>query len=131
MPKQGYKKAEKQVLSTAQPSPLKTRSGLVRNVNWSPQVDLQNAIKTANENLKRMSDEANPSLACTTPGSKVTPQRDNQEIPLNASGINLGASGDTTPRTLYGSILRRKLSLSGNNEDTVGATAKSPLDEEI
>ena len=73
MPKQGYKKAEQQVLSTAQPSPLKTRSGLVRNVNCSPQVDLQNAIKTANENLKRMSDEANPSLASTTPGSKVTP----------------------------------------------------------
>ena len=94
---------------------------------------MQNAIKTADENLRRMAEEANPSLASTTPSSKVTPQRDNQEIPLNASGINLGASGDTTPRTLYGSMQRRKLSHtpSGNNEDTVGATAKSPLDEEI
>ena len=85
MPKKGYKKAEQQVLST--PSPFKTRSGLVRNVNWSPQVDLQNAIKTANETLKRMSDEANPSLARTTPGSKVTPERDNQETPLNVLAL--------------------------------------------
>ena len=80
-----------------------------------------------------MAEEANPSLASTTPSSKVPPQQDNQEIPLNASGINLGASGDITPRTLYGSILRRKLSLtpSGNNEDIVGDTAKSPLDEKL
>ena len=73
MPKQGYKKAEKQVLSTTQLSPLTTRSGLQRNVNWSPQVDLQIAIKTADENLRRMAEEANPSLASTTPSSKITP----------------------------------------------------------
>ena len=79
-----------------------------------------------------MSDEANPSLASTTPSSKVTPQRDNQETPLNASSTNIGAGSDTTPRSLYdsiGAVTRRKLSLtpSGNNEDIVGATAESPL----
>ena len=84
-----------------------------------------------------MSDESNPFIARTkcdrTPVSKVPPQQDNQETPLNASSTNIGAGSDTTPRSLYdsiGAVTRRRLSLtpSGNNEDIVGATAKSPLD---
>ena len=134
MPKQGYKKAEKQVLSKTQLSPLTTRSGLQRNVIWSPQVDLQDAIKMADENLRRMAEEANPSIPSTTPNSRVTPHRNTQETPRNAiQRLNSGASGNTTPRSFFDSMRRRKLSLSSsvNNENTVEATAKSPLDEEI
>ena len=69
MPKRGYKKAEKQVLSTTQLSPLTTRSGLQRNIIWSPQVDLQDAIREADENLRRMAREANSSIPSTTPNS--------------------------------------------------------------
>ena len=53
MPKKGYKKPKQIVLSSL--SPLKNRSGFVRKaVRWSPQVELQDAINTANVNLDRM-----------------------------------------------------------------------------
>ena len=53
MPKKGYKKPEQTVLLS--PSPPKNRSSFVRKtVRWSPQVELQDAINTANVNLDRM-----------------------------------------------------------------------------
>ena len=137
MPKRGYKKAEKQVLSTSQLSPLTTRSGLQRNVIWAPQVDLQDAIREADENLRRMAEEANSSIPSTSPNSRATSHQDTQRTPhsalqrlqeLQASR----ASGRTTPRSVFDTMRRRRLSLSpsGNTDDTGGATARSPLDEE-
>ena len=135
MPKRGYSKADKQVLSTAPLSPFTTRSGLQRNVVWSPQADLQDAINEADRNLRRMAEEANSSIPNTTPNSSVTPHQDTQRTPCNAlQRLNSAASGrgNTTPRSFFDSMRRRKLSLSpsGNTEDTGGATARSPLDEE-
>ena len=80
-----------------------------------------------------MAEEANPSFTSTTPNSRVTPHRNTQETPRNAiQRLNSGASGNTTPRSFFDSMRRRKHSLSpsGNTEDTGGATAKSPRDKE-
>ena len=137
MPKQGYKKAEKQVLSTTHLSPLITRSGLQRNVIWSPQVDLQDSIREADKKLRRMAEEANSSIPSMTPNSRATPHQDTQRTPrvalqrlqeLQASR----ASGRTTPHSVFDTMRRRRLSLSssGNTDDAGGATARSPLDEE-
>ena len=52
MPKKGYKKP-KQIV-TNPPSPFKTRSGVIRRVSFSPQVDLQNGINSASINLNKM-----------------------------------------------------------------------------
>ena len=72
-------KTEQQVLSS--PSQFKNQSGFVRKVSWSPQVELQDAINTANVNLDRMPADLNPFSArkqCErTPVSKVIPQQDN------------------------------------------------------
>ena len=133
MPKRGYKKAEKQVLSTTQLSPLTTRSGLQRNIIWSPQVDLQDAIREADENLRRMAEEANSSIPSMTPNSRATPHQDTQRTPCSAlQRLNSRASGSTTPHSVFDTMRRRKLSLSpsGNTDDTGGATARSPLDKE-
>ena len=77
MPKKGYKNHKQIDLSF--PSPLKNRSSFVRKaVRWSPQVELQDAINTANINLDRMSDDPYPFISRTkcdrTPVSKVPPQ---------------------------------------------------------
>ena len=98
-----------------------------------PQVDLQDAIREADENLRRMAEEANSFIPSTTPNSRVTPHQDTQRTPCNAlQRLHSGASGNTTPRSFFESMRRRKQSLSpsGNTEDTGGATARSPLDEE-
>ena len=65
MPKKGYKKPKQIVLLS--PSPPKHRSGFVRKtISWSPQIELQDAINTANVNLDRMPDRIK-----RTPVSKV------------------------------------------------------------
>ena len=55
MPKKGWKKPKQ--IFTSPPSPLKTRSGLIRRVSFSPLVDLQNVINTASVNLDKMPDK--------------------------------------------------------------------------
>ena len=52
MPPKGWKKP-KPVITTP-PSPYKTRSGVIRQVKFSPQVDLQNDINSASVNLNKM-----------------------------------------------------------------------------
>ena len=77
MTKKGYKKPIQIV--PLSPSPLKNVSSFVRKtVRWSPQVELQNAINTANVNLDRMPVKR-------TPIPKAIPQQDNHEIPRNTS----------------------------------------------
>ena len=55
MPKKDWKKP-KQIVTTP-PSRFKTRSGVIRRVSFSPQVDLQNDIHTASVNLDKMPDK--------------------------------------------------------------------------
>ena len=55
MPKKDWRKP-KQIVTTP-PSPFKTRSGAVRRVSFSPQVDLQNDINSASINLNKMPDK--------------------------------------------------------------------------
>ena len=62
MHKRGLSKADKQVISTELVSPFATRSGLQRNVVWSPTADLQDAINEADRNLTRIEEEANASI---------------------------------------------------------------------
>ena len=52
MPLRGRKKVKP--VNTAPPSPYKTRSGVVRQVKFSPQVDLQKNINSANVPLNTM-----------------------------------------------------------------------------
>ena len=123
MPKKGYEKPEQTVLLS--PSPPKNLSGFVRKtVRWSPQVELQDAINTANVNLDRMPVQR-------TPVSKVIPQQDNHETQRNTSNPNIGSDGDTIPRSLYGSLLKKRLSLTPTvniqHKDVVGDKVKSPL----
>ena len=125
MPKRGYSKADKQVLSTAPLSPFTTRSGLQRNVVRSPQADLQDAINEADRNLTRMAEEANSSIQNTTPNPSVTPHKDTLRTPVNTS-VN------TTPSTLSSIRVKRKQSPSHtvNIGNTGGATTRSSRDEE-
>ena len=55
MPKKGLKKPKQ--IFTSPPSPLKTRSGLIRRVSFLPLVDLQDVIHTVNVNLDKMPDK--------------------------------------------------------------------------
>ena len=125
MPTRGYHKADKQVLSTEPVSPFTTRSGLQRNVVWSPKADLQDAINEADRNLRRMAEEANSSIQNTTPNPSVTPHKDTPKTPVHTS-VN------TTPSTLSSIRVKRKQSPSPtvNIENTGEATARSSRDEE-
>ena len=74
MPRKGWKKPKQ--LVTTPPSPLKTRSGLVRRVSFSPLVDLQNVIQKASVNLDKM-----PDLLPRTPPGQISHPLINIETP--------------------------------------------------
>ena len=87
MPLRGRRKVK--AVNTAPVSPFKTRSGAVRQVKFSPQVDLQENITNANVTLSNM-----PNLK-RTPVDKVVPPLVNTETPQNPSASGTG-SGEKT-----------------------------------
>ena len=64
MPRKDWKKPKQ--IFTSPPSPLKTRSGFIRRVSFSPLVDLQDVIHTASVNLDKM-----PDLLPRTPPGQI------------------------------------------------------------
>ena len=123
MPFRGRRKAKP--ASTVPVSPFKTRSGAVRQVKWSPQVDLQENITNANVTLSNM-----PNLK-HTPVKKVVPPLVNTETPQNQIASGNG-SGEKTKRT---DLLKKKLSYTpriegegqGQNDEEVEGVAVVPV----
>ena len=89
MPPRGWRKPKPVV--TAPPSPYKTRSGVIRQVKFSPQVDLQNDISSASVNLNKM-----PNIQRTPVGKSDHPLV-NTETPRSTSASSVN-SGDRTTR---------------------------------
>ena len=89
MPPKGWRKPKPVV--TAPPSPYKTRSGVIRQVKFSPQVDLQNDINSASVNLNKM-----PNIQRTPVGKSDHPLV-NTETPRSTSASSVN-SGDRTTR---------------------------------
>ena len=121
MPKKGYKKPKPIVTST--PSPFRNRSGFIRRrVSFSPLVDLQDAIHTANVNLDKM-----PDLLARTPVGKSNHPLTTNETPRNTSDPNLRPENERVTR----GSLKKKLSLTpvGNiqNDESIGEKVKTPL----
>ena len=98
MPFRGRRKVK--TVSTVPVSPLKTRSGAVRQVKFSPQVDLQENITNATVALSKMQ------RMQRTPVKKVVPPLVNKETPQNHSSTGNG-SGEKPKRT---DIVKKQLS---------------------
>ena len=96
MPLRGRKKVKP--VNRAPPSPYKTRSGVVRQVKFSPQVDLQKNINSANVTLNTMPCKR-------TPVGKIAHPSVNTETPQNTSASGIGSEERTTR-----SALRKQLS---------------------
>ena len=84
-----------------------------------------------------MAEEANSSIPSKTPNSRATSHQDTQRTPRSAlqrlQELQASrASGGTTPRSVFDTMRRTRLSLSpsGNADDTGGARARPSLDEE-
>ena len=93
MPRKGCKKPKK--IFTSPPSPLKTRSGFIRRrVSFSPLVDLQDAIHTANLNLDKM-----PDLLSRTPVGKSNHPLTNNKTPRNTSDPSLRPENERVLRS--------------------------------
>ena len=94
MPNKGYKKKPPLIPSFL--SPIKTRSGRVRGVRWSPQIELHNVISKASTNLK-MPVEHSPLVKESEIGTEGTPS--NNDISLD---------DELTPCRLTQSLLKQK-----------------------
>ena len=92
MPPKGWKKP-KPVITTP-PSPYKTRSGVIRRVSFSPQVDLQNDINSASVNLNKM-----PNIQRTPVGKGDHPLV-NTETPRSTSESSLNSEDRITRGSL-------------------------------
>ena len=86
MPLRGRRKVKP--VNTAPLSPYKTRSGAIRQVKFSPQVDLQENITSANVILSNMPCKR-------TPVGKIAHPLVNTETPQNPSASGTG-SGEKT-----------------------------------
>ena len=100
MPKKGYKKPKQSI--TTPPSPFKIRSGIIRRVSFSPQVDLQNDIQTASSNLNKM-----PDRIPRTPVGQVNHPLIDVETPRSTSGSSLNSEDRITRGSL-----KKKLSFT-------------------
>ena len=100
MPPKGWKKP-KQIVTTP-PSPFKTRSGVIRRVSFSPQVDLQNDIQTASSNLNKM-----PDRIPRTPVGQVNHPLIDVGTPRSTSGSSLNSEDRITRGSL-----KKKLSFT-------------------
>ena len=127
MPRKGWKKAK--LIVTTPPSPLKTRSGFVRRVSFSPLVVLQNVIQKASVNLDKM-----PDLLPRTPPGQVNHPLVHIETPRSTSG-----SGLSSEDRVLCSSLKKKLSFThtgivqhdspvGEKEKTLVRVEPSTLD---
>ena len=105
MPPKGWRKPKPVV--TAPPSPYKTRSSVIRQVKFSPQVDLQNDINSASVNLNKM-----PNIQRTPVGKSDHPLV-NTETPRSTSESSLN-SEDRIIVALLESILLLLLQKSFN-----------------
>ena len=94
MPNKGYKKKPPLIPSFL--SPIKTRSGRVRGVRWSPQIELHNVISKASINLK-MPVKHSPLIKEPEIGKEGTPS--NNDISLD---------DELTPCRLTRSLLKQK-----------------------
>ena len=94
MPNKGYKKKPPLIPSFL--SPIKTRSGRIRGVRWSPQIELRNVISKADSNLK-MPVEHSPLIKESEIRTEGTPS--NNDITLD---------DELTPRHLTRSLLKQK-----------------------
>ena len=99
MPNKGYKKPPPIIPSSL--SPTKTRSGHVRSVRWSPQIELHNAISKASVNLDTMPVKRSPIVRDPVLWKGVTPS--------NAFNPDLSFDSDATPQHLTRSILRQRI----------------------
>ena len=95
MPNKGYKKKPPIIPSFL--SPTKTRSGHVRSVRWSPQIELHNVISKASVNLEIMPVQHSPLVKDPVIRKEVTP-----------SNPDLCYDSDVTPPRLTRSLLKQK-----------------------
>ena len=113
MPFRGRRKVK--TVNTVPVSPFKTRSGTVRQVKFSPQVDLQENITNATVTLSNM-----PTLK-RTPVEKVAHPLVHTETPQNHSSTGNG-SGEKTKRT---DLVKKQLSYTPRKEgEGQGQTAE-------
>ena len=119
MPLRGQRKVKP--VNTAPLSPYKTRSGAIRQVKFSPQVDLQENITSANVILSNM-----PNLQ-RTPVDKFVHPLVNTETPQNHSASGTG-SGEKTKRT---DLVKKQLSYTpegqGQNAEEGEGVAVVPV----
>ena len=87
MPLRGRRKVKP--VNTAPLSPYKTRSGAIRQVKFSPQVDLQENITSANVTLNNMPCKR-------TPVGKIAHPLVHTETPQNTSASGIGSEERTT-----------------------------------
>ena len=97
MPLRGRRKVKP--VNTAPPSPYKTRSGAIRQVKFSPQVDLQENITSANVTLNNMPCKR-------TPVGKIAHPLVHTETPQNTSASGIGSE----ERTIRSDLAKKQLS---------------------
>ena len=104
MPNKGYRKKPPLIPSFL--SPIKNRSGRIRGVWWSPQIELRNVISKADSNLK-MPVEHSPLIKESEIRTEGTPS--NNDITLD---------DEITPRRSTRLLKQKKLDLTQTPSST-------------